>query len=592
MAAHGDSELAGRAVAALESLGCKRLIQASPAARRRAVVLFKLTGKPGLVLHWVRLQQLRMWKQNSGLAVDYDSRALDQWVSDWSEHPEVIQLLSQPLAPARQSLEIFAAEHETHVVVDRLHRRGLRVPAPHVVATYLAALAKRPMSASTRQHASRLQSRSVSSKKWGRAFRQRWGYEWGMGHLKHGVNPADTSVRAAVFLRWLHWTLEQLSGPAEPVVVNMDETMLSSVRPRKLGVVPTARACARLPAGHLSRETALPRTSLIATVCSDVALQGHLPQMRLPRARPDKIPGRRAQAAYAAAGRPQSTLHGSAGWNTSDSCCLWLRELAVRLRRVAPNRPIVLVVDDCSVHLSDVVLRKCCKLSIAVVVIPSRMTWLLQPLDTHVFAQLKSKIRTMSFAEAVRSEKVALSQTARIRIQGEAIRSVLVDQDWSMVMQRAGFAGPGFALREAVAACVRGLDLAPRRPTEGELCDVLRVPPCRAGRLQAALKACLDAARHARTLPAAAAVLPLEASSLPAPVRCSVVPRLRLGPGSRLPQAPPGCSLAATYVIDNRRRSPVVTRSRSAASLAAAAAAAAPAGSASSRLGASSSAGR
>jgi hypothetical protein len=559
--------LAARAVEGLESVGCSYLIQPSPAVQRRAVVLLALTSNPELVLQWVRLQQLRQWKRRPGLAVDCDCDTLRRWASYWDGDVEVKELLSQPLAPARQQLQLFAAEFETHLLVDRLHGRGLRVPPAHVVATYLVAVAKAPQSQKTIEHVNRLRDKSTTAKKWGRAFRQRWGYEWGMGHLTHGVTPAETDMRVAVFLRWVRWTLEQLSRCANPIVVNMDETMLSSVRPRKLGVVPNVSKCRVMSAGSVSREVALPRTSLIAAVCSDASLQQHLPQMRLPRSPPGAIAGRRLQAAYATAGLPQCTLHGSSGWNTSDSFRLWLRELVKRLRRVAPGRPVVLVVDDCAVHVSDAVLKQCCDLRVALVVIPSRMTWLLQPLDTHVFACLKTHIRRLFFTGAVESEGCKLSPTTRIRLQGDAIRSVLVNRDWSVVMQRAGLSGPNYALRDAVAGRVRGVDLAPRGPTAEELRDVLQVPLCRAVRLQQLLRDTVDASRNTPAGAAVAAAGTDEVGSLPAHVRASAVPRLRLGGSARLPRAPAGCPPAATYLLDRPRRSPVVTRSRSAACL-------------------------
>ncbi len=118
MAAGDTGVLAVRAVEALESVGCSCLIQPSPAVQRRAVVLLALTDKPRLVLQWVRLQQLRQWKRRPGLAVNCESSTLRGWASHWEGDPEVIELLSRPLAPVRQQLQLFAAEFETHELVD------------------------------------------------------------------------------------------------------------------------------------------------------------------------------------------------------------------------------------------------------------------------------------------------------------------------------------------------------------------------------------------------------------------------------------------------------------------------------------------
>ena len=74
----------------------------------------------------------------------------------------------------------------------------------------------------------------------------------------------------------------------------------------------------------------------------------------------------------------------------------YLRELKRRVAKVAPGRPLVLVMDDSGIHTGDTTLGECIRLRIAVVVIPSRMTWCLQPLDMYVFARLKAAIRGLS----------------------------------------------------------------------------------------------------------------------------------------------------------------------------------------------------
>jgi hypothetical protein len=173
------------------------------------------------------------------------------------------------------------------------------------------------------------------------------------------------------------------------------------------------------------RDTALPRTTLLAAVCSDGALQKHLPQVRLPRARPERGAGPTVLAAYAAAGAPQAAYHGGSGWNNGAILVSYLRELRRRVARVAPGRPLVLVMDDSGIHTGDTALRECIRLRIAVVIIPSRMTWCLQPLDTHVFARLKAAIRAAVFERMAAGLGCRVAPTDRIRLHGEAIRRVL-----------------------------------------------------------------------------------------------------------------------------------------------------------------------
>ena len=53
----------------------------------------------------------------------------------------------------------------------------------------------------------------------------------------------------------------------------------------------------------------------------------------------------------------------------------------------------VLVFDASRVHLSVDISRKLFMAGVRIVVVPAKLTWLLQPLDTHVFANFKNNLR-------------------------------------------------------------------------------------------------------------------------------------------------------------------------------------------------------
>ena len=565
------------AVQVLHALGGHRLLLCSNKIQQRAVVLLRCTRRYDVTLHWVRLQQLQQWKRCPGLAKWYDAQSLRGWERKWGDHAEVRRMIADPLDARRQVLHLFAAEFETHCVIHRLHTLGLRVPPTYVVGQYLKALSRRQLSVSTQAHMARLRERAVTAKQWSRAFRSRWSLEWGAGHVQHGVSSSATKQRAVVFFRWLFFVLHELTGGPHPLVINMDETMLSSVRPWKLGVVPSAHQAVAANLGTVPRDSALPRTSLLAAVCSDAALQKYLPQVRLPRARPETPAGPTVLAAYAAAGAPQAAYHGGSGWNTGAIMVSYLRDLTRRLARVAPGRPLILVMDDSGIHTGDSTLRECIRLRIAVVIIPSRMTWCLQPLDTHVFARLKAAIRGAVFERMAGGLGGRVSPSDRIRLHGEAIRSVLVERDWSEVVRRGGLDGPGHVLRPAVLELLSGADVTPRFPSAEDLQRSLNVPDSRAQRLLDALNATW---RRAVPQPAAAAAAesqPVDAASLAAAEHLLPLPRLRLRSSARLPSAPRRADLPVNFMLVQPTRSPVVTRSHTSALLRAGGSAAASA---------------
>jgi hypothetical protein len=347
----------------------------------------------------------------------------------------------------------------------------------------------------------------------------------------------------------------------------MDETMLSNVRPWKLGVVPNAHLSAAADFGTVHRDTPLPRTSLLAAVCNDIVVQRHLPQVRLPRARPETTAGPSVLAAYAAAGAPQLAYHGGSGWNTGAIMVHYLRELRRRVAKVAPGRPLILVMDDSGIHTGDTVLAECLRLRIAVVIIPSRMTWCLQPLDTHVFARLKAAIRGAVFERMAGGPGGRVSPSDRIRLHGEAIRRVLVERDWTDVVRRAGLDGPGHVLRPAVQELLAGSDISPKFPSADDLRRTLNVPASRAHRLLAALNASWQRSVPQPAAAAADESLPVAAAAAEDAVCMLPMPRLRLSKSARLPAAPRREVVPVSFQLLQQSRSPVITRSRTAVSL-------------------------
>ena len=82
--------------------------------------------------------------------------ALAQWVQTWRAHPDVQHMAENARNSTRQRLLFFVAKFETHVEVHRLHRRGLRIPSSHVVATCLSGLRQHRLSGDTAAHAERI----------------------------------------------------------------------------------------------------------------------------------------------------------------------------------------------------------------------------------------------------------------------------------------------------------------------------------------------------------------------------------------------------------------------------------------------------
>ena len=280
----GASPTALSAVCAvLESMSCGRIIRLTDHEMKVAVVMRLLCGRSDIVLHWVKLQQLQKWRWRPGVAHIVTEDVLQQWCERFGTDSVVVRCLSNPAACVRGAVHIFLVQSVLAERVQELTRAGLLVPPAFVLGKYVAMLSMLPQCPAVTAHRSSMENHAHAAKKWSRRFRQDWSLSWGCPSLPHGVSEQAAARRAAVFIRWIRHILFQRIAPRKAVVVNMDETMLSNVKPWKRGV--TAAAGAARFADTMARDAAMPRTSLMASVCSDDAVQATLPQIWLPRGR-------------------------------------------------------------------------------------------------------------------------------------------------------------------------------------------------------------------------------------------------------------------------------------------------------------------
>ena len=524
------------AVELLAQMGCKRIIAWSDADVRFAVLVKSLSGRSDLALHSVRLGQLRQHRWRPGLAIIPTEHHLSVWsTAAILEH--VQRCLANPMEPLRQQAQVFLVESYVAEAVHRLNLGGLLVPSSRVLQLFLRCLHYVPLSADHSTFVDHLAD-AQAAKRWSRNFRHRWSFEWGCDQVPHCITQVETKHRAAIFLRWMRHVLRDRLCGKPAVVINMDETFINNIKPWKKGVVIQGACGEHRHEGGIRRDPGMGRTTLLASVCSHAAVQRVFPQIRLPRGKPGKLPSEPIRLAYHLAGAPQEAVHGTGGWNTSRIMKHYLTSLRKAVRRGAQGHASVLVMDCCPSHLAADVLAHAQRLGVHIVIIPARLTWLMQPLDTHVFAHLKRKIRIDEYDwKACRSDR-RLAPPARIELQSDAIREVLVDRDWSQTLDRAGLTHTTVPLRGKLAEAVAGQDLAPRAPSVEELAELLNMTVERAATLRrlllptlAAPRAGSDAASaNGSAVPAAAVSADGESAARPRPV---VILSLR-----RLPSRP------------------------------------------------------
>ena len=125
------------------------------------------------------------------------------------------------------------------------------------------------------------------------------------------------------------------------------------------------------------------------------------------------------------------------GWNNSDEHRVIVKLLAVVLAKFPEFRPI-LCFDAAPLHLTPQVLQELVSGSLLFLLVPAKMTWLLQPLNTHGFLKFKLYLK-QKFVESVIQGSPDEHKTSRmVRLVVRAIRYVLQAHAWECAFKQNG----------------------------------------------------------------------------------------------------------------------------------------------------------
>ena len=118
-----------------------------------------------------------------------------------------------------------------------------------------------------------------------------------------------------------------------------------------------------------------------------------------------------------------------------------LGEVMAAVRAREPHIQPLLLFDAMKAHLTRAVLRACKAARVWVIVIPPRMTPLLQPLDAHVFALYKDRLIARYQAARMRNAAARGDVDAQDLLQSvyAAIDIVIERKPWACAFERCGF---------------------------------------------------------------------------------------------------------------------------------------------------------
>ena len=172
-------------------------------------------------------------------------------------------------------------------------------------------------------------------------------------------------------------------------------------------------------------------------ICDNPRLQRELPQLILLNKRTCNQP---VFAQIVRASPPNVYVKQvKSAWMTEEIMCVLIRLLHAHLQDVWDDYEVVLFLDAHGSHIHHNTCVQCNRFHIDLIIIPARLTWLLQPCDTHVFSLYKRYMRRLwnETADLTQNGEIDLLQFFHILYQ--TIQDIVLNRDWSCAFTANAF---------------------------------------------------------------------------------------------------------------------------------------------------------
>ena len=171
-----------------------------------------------------------------------------------------------------------------------------------------------------------------------------------------------------------------------PPRMNLDETSVCLYQGDRPGTVFAPRK-RKAPTQKVSRGRRRACLTHVGLVCDSVEFQPHMPQYIIGNT--NMFLQRDMPALKAACPANVILVRQKSAWNSAWLCTKIIRSLGVNLKPFLDRVQPVLFLDAVPLHYHSSVINACNAWHIWPIVVPAKLTWLLQPLDTHFFYKYK-----------------------------------------------------------------------------------------------------------------------------------------------------------------------------------------------------------
>ena len=243
---------------------------------------------------------------------------------------------------------------------------------------------------------------------------------------------------------WTHWLVDSLGGLDKVVILNLDETGVPMFMGDLRGNIIFEPRVGRghvLPTQNVPRNLTRAAVTHVGLICNRPDVQPYLPQFLLGDSSTLTV---QAQREVQAAAPPNVTVWRlKSRWVDVAVMKTLLRAIGANLRANSPGLRPILIWDCCPAHLKDEVLQAARSCGIYIVLVPAKLTWLVQPLDACVFQRYKAVLRESYARIRQGTQHGIVTPAVWWRCLVEHVHVFMQSRDWSRAFEATGWIGHG-----------------------------------------------------------------------------------------------------------------------------------------------------
>ena len=276
--------------------------------------------------------------------------------------------------------------------------------------------------------------------------------------------------------------------------LSLDETSVSTVYTGQRGTVMRCWPGSRKRVDAFMQATRAQMRSAfthVAIICDNTQVQPLLPQVLVIGER--LLTTEEQSKVYARLPPNVFIVRQKKGWSTIKLMVQIVKLVGRALQPYIGTLQPVLSLDCAKVHLHSSVVRACTKSGIWYTVVPAKMTWLLQPCDTHLFAAYKQHLKSSFSDQASQDGPDAVTTTAMIFLLCKTIRQVMQGRSWRTAFDACGCGLTQSSVSQATLATLGWAKVPKLPPCRPSLDGLTHIYPGRFRIPHAALWAPFDA---------------------------------------------------------------------------------------------------